>query len=226
MAPRSLSLFAPAPGGAGLPRSGALPSFGASGSGSPPPAGAGSRAAAVGAVGGQGLLFADGGPRLVAFSGARDLCGDGCARGAQLAVALAAAGWSVLVGDARGLDAAVRSSGAPGVRVFSVAKAPRVRGAFAARSVAMVRACAAGPAGSLLVVFPSRPCPVVVRPSADPFGAFCGAGSGSWSSAAFAAGLGLPVVCFPFGFSRLPAWGCWRPVGSGLFLGGFLLPPS
>lgn len=90
-----------------------------------------------------------------------------------------------------------------------------LRGRLAARSLALVRALAA--AGGSLFVFPSGlpPAPLAA------FGPFpsCG-GSGSWSSAAAAALLGVPVVLFPWAggvaFSALPALpgapGRWSPV--------------
>lgn len=175
-----------------------------------------------GPLSGQGCLLPDSPPVFVGFSGFRRLCPDGCARAAALARAVAAQGSVVLVGDAFGLDAAVRSAGVP-FRLFSVDRAPRARGAFAARSVAMVRRCATGAPGSLLAVFPGSTCPSPLVPSSDSWACFAGFGSGSWATAAFAAGLGLPVVVFPFGFSRLPAWGHWRPLSAGAFAGGHLL---
>ncbi len=128
----------------------------------------------------------------------------------------------VAVGCAPGADAFVRSA-APGALVFSVAAFGAGRGAFAARSVALVRAVAAGGSGSGFVVFPSAPCPVELVPSRHPSACFCGLGSGSWASAAFTAGLGVPLVVFPCGFSGLPAWGHWVSAGSGVWAVGFVL---
>lgn len=54
--------------------------------------------------------------------------------------------------------------------------------------------------------------------------AFCGLGSRSWASAtAFAAGLNLPVILFPCGFSALPPWGDWRPAAAWHWASGFRL---
>lgn len=127
-------------------------------------------------------------------------------------VAAVAPGASVLVGCARGVDAAARAA-FPGARVFSVSSFGSGRGAFAARSVAFVRALSS--AGGVLLSFPSSACPVGLVPSASSSRCFCGAGSGSWASLAFAVGLGVPCVVFaPFG---VPAgWG-FSSCGGGWF---------
>ena len=133
-----------------------------------------------------------------------------------------AAGRPVAVGCAGGADSFVRAA-VPAAAVFRAASFGSGRAAFAARSVALVRAVAAGGPGSGLVVFPGAPCPPDLSPSASASACFCGLGSGSWASAAFAAGLGLPVVVFPCGFSGLPPWGAWVPAGAGVWASGFLL---
>lgn len=116
---------------------------------------------------------------------------------------------SVLVGCARGVDSAVRSffGSSPVLSVFSVSG--RGRGAFAARSAALVRAVAA--ASGCLFVFPGRACPSGVVPSRS----FSGGGSGSWGSAALAVGLGVPVFLWlPSGVAA-PSW--LSPLGGGWF---------
>jgi len=157
---------------------------------------------------------------VVAFSGGRRLPVAFRPLVSRVAAAVAAAGRGVAVGCAGGADGFVRAA-VPGAQVFRVSP-PLVPAAFAARSVALVRAAAAGGPGSGLVAFPSAECPAGLAPDPAPGACFCGLGSGSWASAAFAAGLGLPLVVFPCGFSRLPPWGLWRPL-SGAWLGGFLL---
>ena len=137
--------------------------------------------------------------------------------------AVLASGRSVAVGCAGGADAFVRLA-APGAVVFSASSFGSGRSAFAARSVALVRAVAAGGPGSGFVVFPAAPCPSGLLPSSSSSSCFCGLGSGSWASAAFAAGLGLPVVVFPCGFSALPPWGAWRPAApAGVWARGWVL---
>lgn len=162
-------------------------------------------------------------PAVVGFSGGRRLSPAFRSLVAGAVSAVLASGRSVAVGCAGGADAFVRAA-APGARVFAVPGAGlRPAAWFAARSVALVHAAAAGGSGSGFVAFPSAPCPVGLSPSASPAACFCGLGSGSWASAAFAAGLGLPVVVFPCGFSALPPWGVWVPAGSGVWASGFRL---
>ena len=162
-------------------------------------------------------------PAVVGFSGGRRLSPAFRPLVAGVVSAVLASGRSVAVGCAGGADAFVRAA-APGARVFAVPGAGlRPAAWFAARSVALVRAAAAGGSGSGFVAFPSAPCPAGLSPSASPAACFCGLGSGSWASAAFAAGLGLPLVVFPCGFSALPPWGVWVPAGSGVWASGFRL---
>lgn len=126
--------------------------------------------------------------------------------------ALLPVGCPVLVGDARGVDSAVRSV-FPGASVFRVSG--RGRGAVVARSVAFVRAVAAS--GGVLVVFPGARCPVGVVPSAAVSACFCGSGSGSWASAALAAGSGVPLLVWVPVASWVPrSWGL-VPLGGGWF---------
>ena len=158
---------------------------------------------------------------VVGFSGGRRLSSVFRPLVAGVAAGVAAGGRSVVVGCAGGADGFVRSA-VPAAAVFRAASFGSGPAAFAARSVALVRAVAAGGAGSGLVVFPAAPCPAGLLPSPRSLACFCGLGSGSWASAAFAAGLGLRVVVFPCGFSALPPWGVWRPL-AGAWSGGFLL---
>jgi hypothetical protein len=167
-------------------------------------------------------LFPSSAPAVVGFSGSRRLAPAFAPLVAGVVASVLAAGRSVAVGCAAGADAFVRSA-APGALVFSAAAFGSGRSAFAARSVALVRAVAAGGPGSGFVVFPGAPCPAGLSPSARSSACFCGSGSGSWASAAFAVGLGLPLVVFPCGFSALPAWGRWVPAGSGVWAVGFRL---
>lgn len=126
----------------------------------------------------------------------------------------------VFVGCASGADALVCSSlrVRPSFVVGSSAAALG-RGAFAARSALLVRSLAACCPGAPFVGFVSSSCPAGVVPGrswrsgASP--------SGSWSSLALAAGLGLSVVVCRVGLSgaSLPVWpgGSWSvcPVSGG-----------
>lgn len=156
--------------------------------------------------------------RSVGFSGSRRLRGRPAARCRSVAASVASAGLSVLVGCARGADAAALA-GAPSAQVFRArGRSPR---ALVARSVSFVRALAASPA-PLLVSFPGCPCPAGLAPAAR----WVSCGSGSWSSAALAVGLGVPLVVFlPAGALPPSGWGAWSFVSSGLFAGGWLLQP-
>lgn len=142
----------------------------------------------------------------------------------SLAAAAVPSGSRVVVGCASGVDAFFRLA-FPAAEVFSVASGlwGRQCGAFAARSVACVRAVAA--AGGLWVSFPSSPCPVGLVPSSSQSRCFSGSGSGSWASLGFALGSGVPCVVFlgslpvPAGWglfplAGLPGWfGCAAVVG-------------
>jgi hypothetical protein len=149
----------------------------------------------------------------VGFSGSR----------APSAASLAALGWlgghvtpgsAVVVGCARGIDHAARLA-FPAARVFYASSFGSGRGAFAARSVACVRYVAA--AGGLWVSFPAGPCPTGLQPSKQSSRCFCGAGSGTWASLAFAIGSGVPCLVFlPAGVPAPSGWGL-QPLGGGWF---------
>jgi hypothetical protein len=122
------------------------------------------------------------------------------------AVAAVPSGSRVLVGCAAGVDEFFRSA-FPASEVFAVSSGVwgSGRGAFAARSVACVRAVST--AGGLWVSFPSSPCPVGLVPSSSQSRCFSGSGSGSWASLAFALGSDLPCAVF-LGSLPVPlAWG-------------------
>lgn len=161
------------------------------------------------------------------FSGSRSSVPSGC----PVAVSFVPSGADVFVGCAAGVDAFFRSA-FPSARVFSASAFGSGRGAFAARSVAVVRAVAA--AGGLWVSLPSSPCPAGLVPSSSSSRCFCGSGSGSWASLAFALGSGVPCLVFcpsgvpaGWGLSSVPgcpgwfgcsvALGCPAPVQLSLF---------
>ena len=121
----------------------------------------------------------------------------------------------VSCGCVAGLCALARSSFSS-VSVFSASSFGFGRGAFAARSVALVRSVRSGSL-PLWVSFPGRACPVGLVPSSSPSRCFCGLGSGSWASLAFACGLGLPALLFlPAGVRPPAGWGFFS-LGSGWF---------
>ncbi|MCZ7568899.1 MAG: hypothetical protein M5U01_09980 [Ardenticatenaceae bacterium] len=152
---------------------------------------------------------------LVGFTGSRSLSPAAAPLVAGVVGSVVAGGRGVAVGCAAGADALVRAA-APGARVWSVSAfsdLPRPA-ALAQRSVAMVHAVAASGPGAGLVAFPAAPCPAGLVPARS----WRACGSGTWSSAALAAGLGLPVVVFPAGWPWAPpAWpgGSWQPAAAG-----------
>jgi hypothetical protein len=119
----------------------------------------------------------------------------------------------LITGCARGADAVAREV-APEAMIFH-ADVSLGRGGFAARSVAVVRAVEER--SGLWVCFPASSCPSGLSPSRSSSRCFSGSGSGSWASAAYAAGLGLPVlVWLPEGLG-VPTWG-FEALGRGWFL--------
>ena len=167
----------------------------------------------------------------------------GCAAGADAAAvsaALAAGAAPRLVlcavGGPSGLGFAGRVSAPGGVRAAVAAGAAvrwwaggppalGLRARLARRSLACVRLAAAGGPGSGLVAFVAQ-----LPPRALGAGAWPACGSGSWSSAAAAARLGLSVVVVPVGplagvplsaLPALPGGGSWSPVAAGALSGGF-----
>ena len=168
--------------------------------------------------------------RFVGFCGSRSLPARFAGLVGGVARSVAAGGASVSVGCAAGADSFVRSA-VPGCQVFAVksGKWGRCRSAYAQRSVALVSSLGTGP-GSAFIGFVSSPCPSRVRPSAKSSACFCGAGSGSWASLAFAVGSGVGAVVVFWcgaGAPQLPAWsaGSWVPAPMP-FEGGWLFLPA
>lgn len=131
-------------------------------------------------------------------------------------VACVPCGSVVAVGCAAGFDASVRSA-FPFASVFRVSASFRGRGAFAVRSVSLVRFVAGSPR-SVFVVFPAAGCPSGLVPSVSSSRCFGGFGSGSWASASFAVGLGVPCAVFVGVGAVVP-----RGWSGGVVVGGWLL---
>ncbi len=157
---------------------------------------------------------------VVGVSGAR----------APLPASLSACRWAlgqlapsavVVTGCASGVDACARAL-CPSARVLRVSA---FGGIPAARSVAVVRAVAAGagPGGALWLAFPAGPCPSgrvrgrALAPSRSASACFAGYGSGTWASLALAVGLGVPALAFlPPGVAAPAGWGLAPcPAGAG-----------
>jgi hypothetical protein len=148
---------------------------------------------------------------VVGFSGSRSVVP--AAVGAALSRVAASA--RVGVGCAEGVDRAVRSEWGGELEVLQADRSLG-RGGFARRSAAVVAAVAA--ADGCWVCFPSGACPEVVAPSSSASRCFCGGGSGTWASAAYAVGLGCPVLCWlPEGIACPEGWG-FVALGRGWFV--------
>jgi hypothetical protein len=163
----------------------------------------GADAAALAAAVGAGAV-----DRLRVFA-AFGADGAGAWRGSAVAPVQAAA--------AAGGHVAWWAGGGPGVPLM---------GRLAQRSAAMVRAVASAGGGGGVVGFPAGACPAGCVPAA----AWRSSGSGTWSTLALAAGLGLPVVVFPAGWSpgALPAWpgGSWACAGGGVWASAWRFTPA
>jgi len=149
---------------------------------------------------------------LVGFTGSRSLPPRFSPLIGQVVGQVVASGRRPATGCARGADSVVRQASL-GALVFKAANnsAP----ALVQRSQAMVKAVVASAAtgsGALVFGFPRIPCPQGIAPAGS-WRSGCIA-SGTWSTLALAAGLGLPVVIFwcGHGAPRLPRWpaGVWR----------------
>lgn len=106
------------------------------------------------------------------------------------------------VGCARGVDAVVRQCLTSAVVFSATSQRPA---ALARRSASCVEHVASG--AGLWCFFPSSGCPSGLLPSSRSSACFCGSGSGTWASAAFAAGLGLPCLCWLPSGVKPPSWG-------------------
>ena len=160
---------------------------------------------------------------LVGFTGSRSLPASFGAVVASVVAEVLASGRGVAVGCAAGADALVRAA-APEAIVFSVSSGRwgQGRGAFAARSAALVKTVAASGPGAEFVGFVDSPCPVGLGPSASASRCFRGLGSGSWATLSFAAGLGLPVVVrpCPSTCSEQVGWAWSAPAWPGAWVAG------
>lgn len=155
---------------------------------------------------------------VVGFSGSRSPSSASVAAVREVAGFVSA---PVAVGCARGVDAVAREL-FPSASVLAVSSGRwgSGRGAFAARSSALVRSLVGG---GCLLVFPASPCPAGLLPSRSSSRCFGGFGAGSWSTAALALGLGVPVAVFlPPGVPSPLLWGL-SSVGGGWFVSA---PPA
>lgn len=180
-----------------------------------------------------------------ALLGAGSVLSVGCATGADAAavssaVALGAGSRLRLfaVGGPGGAGFAGQLSAVAGLRAAAAAGAAvswwaggpaslPLRARLARRSLACVRAAAAGGPGSGLVAFVAG-----LPPQPFSSGTWPSCGSGSWAAVAAAARAGLPVVVAPVGglsgssLPGLPGGGSWAAVGLAAQVGGFRWLPG
>lgn len=153
---------------------------------------------------------------MLCFSGSRHLPALQCSIAKFALISAAASGkWSSIgVGCAPGLDASIRhhpSFKSHPHRVFRAKS--RLSRHLVERSVLMVEVLsgsASGGPGALLCM-PGKPCPVGLVPSRNAVKCFSGFGSGTWASAALAAGRGCTVYVAGVAPALLPlSWGAWQ----------------
>lgn len=154
----------------------------------------------------------------VAFSGSRSLSGNRYSLCYNLARRCADIGYSVVTGCANGADAAVRSA-VPSATIFRASDFGSGKSSFARRSIAMIDSL---PSGSILVAFPDKSCPGKLSPNASASRCFCGSGSGTWATIAYAAGRGHEIYLY---YDTPPAWGKWT-LANGIFVGSYRLCPQ
>ena len=144
---------------------------------------------------------------MYAFTGSRDLPETFRFPVHALVSELTSLGQNVGVGCANGLDSFVRDSSAFRGKVFRAeAGAPY---ALVRRSVFMVEILCSSKF-PCLIAFPGKPCPADFVPHANAIKCFCGTGSGSWATAAFAVGRGSALYVGGLSANQLPAsWGSW-----------------
>lgn len=163
---------------------------------------------------------------MVGFTGSRSLSGSFFPLVAGVVAAVGGSG--VAVGCANGLDSLVRGA-CPSARVFRAVSFGGGVPGLVRRSAALAQFVAGAPSPQF-VGFVAGACPAGLVPSSSSSRCFAGFGSGTWSTLALAAGLGVPVIVFWCG--ALPpvlpvGWGSWvvapGPLGS---LGGWSLVPA
>ncbi len=148
---------------------------------------------------------------MLIFSGSRNLSKRNQAIVNEILAKTGARFGMVGVGCAKGLDSFVRNSPEFSGVIFK----SQSQAAFdlIQRSAALVHAAALYPKASknsALFIFADCKCPSGLFPSPSINRCFRGLGSGTWATAALAAGLGLPVFAFGAKPSDLPkGWGGW-----------------
>ena len=156
----------------------------------------------------------------IGFSGSRQLSGVDWEHCRSLAASAVKNKSTVLVGCAVGADATARAGAGDAAIIFSAES--RYPPALVGRSIRFVRTLAVAPS-PCLISFPVKPCAAHCVPAPD----WISSGSGSWSSAALAANLQLPIFVFlPDNVSPPALWGTWLPILSGDLVGAWFFAPT
>lgn len=157
--------------------------------------------------------------QTVGFSGTRSPKSEH--RNAVQAILGACGGASILVGDAMGIDFEVAQFMGKD-RVTVVPKNPREP--VHKRSIRFVKELACLPR-PLLVAVPDTECPLAIEPTSSSRKAFCGCGSGTWATTAFAVGLGIPALVYVESERPAPWWIRTRTAGYQLYRNWYILKP-
>ena len=158
--------------------------------------------------------------KMIGFTGARKLSERDRPLVQSVVMAVENAGQAISVGCQRGADEFVRAV-AKEYTLFEASDYGQGKQAFATRSQAMVKAVATSNRPGL-IGFVTKPSPVGIFP--DGRWRSGKQASGSWSTIAFAIGLGLPTIVFCCGEDNtLPAWpnGRWVVAGDGIWAQGW-----
>lgn len=135
------------------------------------------------------------------FSGSRSVVSPGCS---VLSEMLRGRFFSGEVGCAKGVDSFF-SAAFPSLVVTSASSFGGGRSSFARRSIWVVESVTRK--DGLWCSFPASACPSGLVPSGQSSRCFCGSGSGSWASLAYAVGLGCPALLFlPSGVQFPSSW--------------------
>jgi hypothetical protein len=147
--------------------------------------------------------------QVFGFSGARASVPKGCREAAKLV----SKDSQVFVGCANGVDAYFRKV-FPNAEVSRASDFGRGKSSFALRSAHVIQSVKRR--HGLWLSFPDSQCPPDLLPSRDRGCCFCGRGSGTWASLAYALGLGMPCLVYLGNIQRPRGWGLFH-IGEGWY---------
>ncbi|MFM5997965.1 MAG: hypothetical protein ACKO9U_25900 [Dolichospermum sp.] len=137
--------------------------------------------------------------RNFGFSGSRLSVPKGC----QQAANLIPENSTIFVGCAKGVDEYFRQR-FPEAKVSKASDFGSDKGSFVQRSAYVISfvKCRHG----LWVSFPDKECPIGLFPSDNKANCFCGMGSGTWASLAYALGWGVPCLVYLGNIPKPRGW--------------------